>query len=85
MLGDRKRYLGTFDSAEEAGRVFDKYTLAFRGIKVGYAAAKISFKAKTNFSYTREEVRALFEDEIADCDSNVRTAVNDQLIAFNAD
>ena len=34
MLGGRKRYIGTFQTEEEAARVFDKFTLVYRGLKV---------------------------------------------------
>ena len=34
MLRDRKRYIGTYKSAEEAARAFDKHSLWFRGLKV---------------------------------------------------
>ena len=33
-LGDRKRYIGTYASAEEAARAFDKHSIVLRGLKV---------------------------------------------------
>ena len=35
MIGSCKRYIGTYKSAEEAARAFDKHSLWFRGLKVG--------------------------------------------------
>ena len=35
MVGYSKRYIGTYKTAEEAARAFDKHSLWFRGIKVG--------------------------------------------------
>ena len=34
MLGGKKRYIGTYETVEEAARAFDKYSLIYRGLKV---------------------------------------------------
>ena len=34
MLGEKKRYIGTYSTPEEAARAFDKYALVYRGLKV---------------------------------------------------
>ena len=34
MLGGKKRYIGTYETVEEAARAFDKYCLIYRGLKV---------------------------------------------------
>ena len=35
LIRYRKRYIGTYESADEAARAFDKHSLWFRGLKVG--------------------------------------------------
>ena len=41
MIGDRKRYIGTYPTQEMAAKVFDKYALAYRGLKVTNKCARI--------------------------------------------
>ena len=41
MLTSRKVYLGTYKTQEEAGRVFDKYALAYRGLSVTIRCAHL--------------------------------------------
>ena len=35
MVRYQKRYIGTYKTAEEAARAFDKHSMWFRGLKVG--------------------------------------------------
>jgi len=43
VKGELKKYLGSVQTEEKAGRFYDKYAFCIWGIK-----------AKTNFSYTKE-------------------------------
>lgn len=46
LLGNlRKRYIRSINSEEIAGRIYDHYAIITHGLK-----------AKTNFSYTKEEI-----------------------------
>ena len=51
--GTKKRYLGLYVDIEDAGRSFDREAMLLRGTR-----------ARTNFSYTRKEVRELFSNEL---------------------
>lgn len=44
VKGDLRKYLGAINSEEQAARFYDKYLIIIQGIK-----------AKTNFSYTRDQ------------------------------
>ena len=46
----RKTYIGTYDDQREASKAFDFYSLLLHGLK-----------AKTNSSYTKEEVLTMIE------------------------
>ena len=48
MVKNKKRYLGSFSNEEEAARAYDKVALQNHGIK-----------AKTNYDYTKEEVKEI--------------------------
>ena len=48
MVKKKKRYLGSFSNEEEAARAYDKVALQHHGIK-----------AKTNYDYTKEEVKEI--------------------------
>ena len=50
MVKKKKRYLGSFSNEEEAARAYDKVALQHHGIK-----------AKTNYDYTKEEVKEIME------------------------
>ena len=50
MVKKKKRYLGSFSNEEEAARAYDKVALQHHGIK-----------AKTNYDYTKEEVKKIME------------------------
>lgn len=49
-INKRKTYVGTFESEEEAARAFDFYSLLLHSIS-----------ARTNFSYTKDEVLGMIE------------------------
>ena len=50
MVKKKKRYLGSFSNEEEAARAYDRVALQHHGIK-----------AKTNYDYTKEEVKEIME------------------------
>ena len=53
MLEKKKSYIGTYDSEEIAGRVYDILSIKNRGIK-----------AKTNFKYTSEQIKNICKIDI---------------------
>ena len=61
MVRHRKRYIGTYKSAEEAAREFDKYSLWYRGLEVSNHHWNI--QGGTNFSYTKEQIMELLKEE----------------------
>ena len=51
--GTSKRYLGLFVDIADAGRAFDREAMLLRGTR-----------ARTNFSYTKRDIRRLFAKEL---------------------
>ena len=50
MVKKKKRYLGSFSNEEEAARAYDRVALQHHGIK-----------AKTNYDYTKDEIKKIME------------------------
>ena len=48
MFENRKTYIGSFDSDEQAARAYDRYSILLNGEK-----------AKPNFKYTKREILEL--------------------------
>ena len=53
MMNNKKSYIGSYDSEELAGRIYDKLALKYKGIK-----------AKTNFKYTNQQIKNICENDI---------------------
>ena len=53
----KKRYIGSSTSEEEAARIYDKKAIILNGLK-----------AKTNFSYTKQEVEDIINSYIEEAD-----------------
>ena len=68
MLKKKKLYIGTYDSEEFAGRIYDILSLKNRGIK-----------AKTNFKYTNEQIKNICKIDIDIKDKNIYEIIS-QLI-----
>jgi len=54
VKGELRKYLGAINSEEQAARFYDKYLIIIQGIK-----------AKTNFSYTRDQAIQLLNQSDA--------------------
>lgn len=58
----KKRYYGGIKDQQEAARLYDKYAILTQGI--GVSLSHPNFQAKTNFSYTKEQVLCILNENL---------------------
>ena len=58
-------YLGGIESADQAARYYDKYSVIIKGLKVSAFMPNLNVQGKTNFSYSRDDAIYLMSHDSA--------------------
>lgn len=62
FLNNKKTFVGSRMSAEEAARLYDKFAIQTQGLQV--YSLHLQLKAKTNFPYNQREILEILKENI---------------------